>query len=267
MIKLTSSIILVVPFFCLLLGYYYTKRSTFPYVFLMFIKKKFEVHCFCLHRMSKTMCVFIYLASRKSKSFAKHHIQTQMKFNEVFTKHYVLSLLLYNSDHFRCAVWSDSIALMRSPRSSRCISVHFICGHNSRSEVAQFSLLVQRRKLELSLGMLSCAQNVHVHTVPSRVVVALSNGHFDLDEQVLLCVDAIEILSFEYVQRKESSTFLSVGHVWLWCLWFVYFMSIFFFSWALKLDDIQRWRADPHDLVASRVNTIVRSDSTRAKLS
>ena len=96
--------------------------------------------------------------------------------------------------------------------------------------------------------MLSCAQNVHVHTVPSRVVVALSNGHFDLDEQLLLCVDAIEILSFEYVQRKESPTLLSVGHVWLQCLWFVYFMSIFCFSWALKLDDIQRWRADPRDL-------------------
>ena len=244
-----SSITQDVPFFCLLLGCYYTKRSTFPYVFLMFIKKKFEMQCFSLHRMSKTICVFICLATRKVEAFRKTSYTNTNEVQRSFHKTLCsITVIVQLRPLFRCAVWSGSIALMRSPRSSRRISVHFISGQNGRSGVAQFSLVVQRKNLELSLGTLSCAQNVHVHTVPSRVVVALSNGHFDLDEQVLLCVDAIEIVSFEYVQRKESSTLLSVGHVWLQCIWFVYFMFIFCFSWALKHDDIQRWCGDPHHL-------------------
>ncbi len=74
----------------------------------------------------------------------------------------------------------------------------------------------------------------------------IENEYFELDEQVLLCVDVIEILSFKYALRRKSSTLLSVGHVWLQCLWFVYFMSIFFY---FGLSNLMVFKGDARILV------------------
>ena len=71
----------------------------------------------------------------------------------------------------------------------------------------------------------------------------IENGYFELDEQVLLCVEVevIEILPFKYAQRRKSSLFPSVGHVWLQCLWFVYFM---FISFVRELSNLTTFKGD-----------------------
>ena len=104
----------------------------------------------------------------------------------------------------------------------------------------------------------------------------IENGYFELDEQVLLCVDVIEILPCKYALRRKSSLFPSVGHVWLQCLWFVYFMSISFFR---VLSNLTTFKGDArmlkildvscqHDpLLGSHSSQILKSFSRATKLS
>ena len=131
--------------------------------------------------------------------------------------------------------------------------MYFICGHISRSEVVQFSLMVERRKLDLSVGILSCAQNVHFHTVPSRV--AVSSEALSHRERILRAGR-----TSSSVCRRNRNSSLSIcsktkvviipvrwsclAPMSLICVLQVHLL----FSWALKLDDIPRCRANPRDL-------------------
>ncbi len=174
-----------------------------------------------------------------------------MKFNEVFTKHYGLSLLLYNSDHFSVsAVRSDSIALMRSPRSSRGIS-DIICGQNSRSEVAQFSLLNRRRKFGTqSWHFILCTECPLSHCPFSgRGVVRSAFERVLRSGRTSSSVCRRNRDSFLWICSKKRVVIIPVrwsclAPVSLICVLHVHLL----FSWVLKLDDIQRWRADPRDL-------------------
>ena len=138
---------------------------------------------------------------------------------------------------------------------------------HSISDTVEFILLVRLRflirldRFEEKSSFITCGWK-------QKLELKCPHSHFHFSgRQVLLCVDAIEILFFDYVQEKSLqhccplvTSGSNVFDLYTSC-------PSFFFSWALKLDDIPRRTRGSSWSWTSRVNTTVRLDSTRAKLS
>ena len=204
--------------------------------------------------MSNDKYVLMCLATEKnSKSVVKHHIEilisaTKFSQNITFYHCYWITQTTFPSVLF---VRSD-----RYTKKSSFVTLHLCTFHLWAQQTFRSRSVFSnglKGKLVLSLGILSFAQTVHVHIVPSRV--AVSSEAFPHRERILStwtsrCLSmSTRPRFFPLNMFREKSLqhycplVMSHSHVFDLCT-----SCPSSFAWALKLDDIQRWRADPREL-------------------
>ena len=243
------------------------------HMFFCSLRKKFEVQCFRLRRMSNICAPIIvyrltkFEVMRKTSHTSTAEVSRSFRKTLRFITVVVEFTLLFR---VRCLIRLDS-----SNEKSSFITLH-LCTYHLWAEQPFWSRSVlsygwKEKKLELSLDILSCAQKVHVRTFTSRV--AVSSDALSHRERVLragrtsspLCRrnrgTSLQICSktkvFNIAVRWSClapMSLICVLHVHL--LFFVGSRT----WWHLKVTRGCSWSW------ASRVNTTLRSDSTRAKL-